>query len=293
MQQVGTGADIWRRASQSPAPRPVLKKASSRNARPRRRIGRKLKLQLQMLALFIVGVSGFLVLAKVARPLNSPAPALAEIERLMELAGLGITQVSLTGHRFTVDSDVFDALGLGQVHTMLSFDSRAAQDRIERLPWVERASIERVLPDRLEVRISERSPAAVWRLGDRNFLIDKSGRVLAPVRKDVMASLPRVAGEGAATEAGNLQALLDNYPALRQRVDVAERIGRRRWALRLTDGSTVQLPAKGEARAIARALYVAGARREEQSEIDVRVPERTLVRAPEIRKESAAPEARG
>jgi hypothetical protein len=62
-----------------------------------------------MLALFIVGVSGFLVLAKVARPLNSPAPALAEIERLMELAGLGITQVSLTGHRFTVDSDVFDA----------------------------------------------------------------------------------------------------------------------------------------------------------------------------------------
>jgi cell division protein FtsQ len=143
------------------------------------------------------------------------------------------------------------------------------------------------------VRISERSPAAVWRLGDRNFLIDKSGRVLAPVRKDVMASLPRVAGEGAATEAGNLQALLDNYPALRQRVDVAERIGRRRWALRLTDGSTVQLPAKGEARAIARALYVAGARREEQSEIDVRVPERTLVRAPEIRKESAAPEARG
>ena len=41
---------------------------------------------------------------------------------------------------------------------MLSFDSRAAQDRIERLPWVERASIERVLPDRLEVRVSERSP---------------------------------------------------------------------------------------------------------------------------------------
>jgi cell division protein FtsQ len=294
LQQVGTGADIWRRASQSPAPRPVLKKAFSRNIpRPRRRIRRKLKLQLQTLALAAVGIIAFLVFAGVARPLNSPAPALAEIERLLELAGLGITQVSLTGHRFTVDSDVFDALGLGQAHTMLGFDSRAAQDRIERLPWVERASVERVLPDRLEVRISERSPAAVWRLGDRHFLIDKSGRVLEPVRKDAMASLPRVAGEGAAAEAGKLQALLDNYPALQQRVEVAEWIGRRRWALRLTDGSVMQLPAEGEAQAIARALRVAGARGGEPSEIDVRVLERTLVRAPEVRKETVGTEARG
>ena len=69
---------------------------------------------------------------------------------------------------------------------MLSFDSRAAQDRIERLPWVERASVERVLPDRLEVRVSERSPVAVWRRGDRNFLIDGSGRVLAAIPRDAM-----------------------------------------------------------------------------------------------------------
>ena len=102
---------------------------------------------------------------------------------------------------------------------MLSFDSRAAQDRIERLPWVERASIERVLPDRLEVRVSERSPSAVWRLGDRNFLIDKSGRVLAAVPRDAMPSLPRVAGEGAATEAAGLYALLAGHPALMARVE--------------------------------------------------------------------------
>jgi hypothetical protein len=84
--------------------------------------------------------------AGVARPLSSPAPALAELERLIELAGYGLTQVSVTGHRYTLDSDIFDAIGLENAHTMLSFDTRAAQDRIERLPWVERASIERVPP---------------------------------------------------------------------------------------------------------------------------------------------------
>ena len=60
----------------------------------------------------------------------------------MSLA-IGLTQVSVTGHRYTPDSDILDAVGLDDARTMLSFDSRAAQDRIERLPWMERASIER------------------------------------------------------------------------------------------------------------------------------------------------------
>jgi cell division protein FtsQ len=251
-----------------------------------------LRLQLPMLALASVGIIAFLVFAGLARPLKSPAPALAEIERIIELAGFGLTQVSLTGHRYTLDSDVFDAVRLETARTVLSFDSRAAQDRIERLPWVERASIERVLPDRLEVHISERFPYAVWQLGSRSFLIDKSGRVLTAVPGDAMPSLPRVAGEGAATEAAGLFALLAGHPALMARVSIARRVGGRRWSLWLADGGIIQLPARGEAEALARALQIAGARGFEVREIDVRTPERTLVRELEVRKENMEQEGR-
>lgn len=298
MQQVGTGSNISRRASQSPAPRPVLKAASTsadpRTSRrpPRRRTGRKLKRLSPGLVLAVAGTLAVVVFAGVARRVNSPAPALAEIERIMELAGFGLDQVSVTGHRYTLDSDIFDAVDLGSARTMLSFDSRAAQDRIERLPWVERASIERVVPDRLEVRIVERTPFAVWRQGSRFFLIDKSGRVLGPVPKEEMPSLPRVAGEGAPAEAARLFGLLAGQPSLAQQVEFAERIGGRRWMLRLADGSTMQLPADGEAEALARGMLVAAARRPKSSEIDLRVAERTLVREPETGKENMGPVAR-
>jgi len=231
--------------------------------------------------LIALGLVAPVAFAGVARPLTSPAPALAEIERLIELAGFGLTQVSVTGHRYTLDSDIFDAIDLENAHTMLAFDTRAAQDRIERLPWVERASIERVLPDRLEVRILERSPSAVWRRNGRTFLIDATGRVLAAVPPDAMLSLPRVAGEGAARKAADLHALLAEHPQVMARVEVAERVGQRRWVLRLSDGGSVQLPAYGEAEAIARWLRVAQARGPDAVEIDVRVKARTLVRAPE------------
>ena len=173
-----------------------------------------------------------------------------------------------------------------------SFDSRAAQDRIERLPWVERASIERVLPDRLEVRVTERSPYAVWHLGNRRFLIDKSGRVLTAVPRGAMPSLPRVAGEGAAADASRLFTLLAGHPALMARIEIAERIGGRRWMLRLADGGSVQLPARGETEALARALRIAGARGSAAREIDVRVSARTLVREPESRNEILEREGR-
>jgi cell division protein FtsQ len=296
LQQVGTGAELGRRASPSPAPRPVLKEA--RPFRPRSRShrrGRLRPLKVRPLVLMMLGILAPLAFAGVARPLRTPAPALAELERLIELAGLGLTQVSVTGHRYTLDSDIFDAIGMENAHTMLAFDTRAAQDRIERLPWVERASIERVLPDRLEVRIAERSPSAVWLRNGRSFLIDPSGRVLAAVPPDAMASLPRVAGEGAAAKAASLHALLAEHPTVMARIKVAERVGQRRWVLRLADGGSVQLPAQDEREAIARWLRVAAAW-PGAVEIDVRVKERTLARVPEGSKatmEPAAPRVSG
>jgi cell division protein FtsQ len=206
-------------------------------------------------------------------------PALAEIERMLDQAGYGLTQISLTGHRLTPDSDIFDAIDLAATPTLLSFDSRAAQARVERLSWVERASIERVFPDRIEVHITERAPFAVWRLGSRTYLIDKTGRVLAAVAPSTAPSLPRVAGEGAAAEAAALFARLAEYPAFSRQIEMAERIGERRWTLRLAGGGVVELPAHGVAEALARVPELAEtAARTGANEIDLRVPGRTLVR---------------
>ncbi|MEZ0305198.1 MAG: cell division protein FtsQ/DivIB [Hyphomicrobiaceae bacterium] len=213
-------------------------------------------------------------------------PALAELEHLLDQAGYGLTQIVLTGHRLTPDSDVFDAIDLGSTPTLLSFDSRAAQARVERLSWVERASIERVFPDRLDVHITERAPFAGWRLGSRTYLIDKTGRVLAAVAANAAPSLPRVAGEGAPAGAAALFALVSGYPALANRLEIAERVGERRWRLLLVGGGTVELPAEGVAEALARFPELAqAAARAGANEIDLRVAGRTLVRMwPESRQ---------
>lgn len=285
MRQIGSGQTSWWRASQSPtpsvAPWPVLKATPVKRRRPPLVGSTRRKRRKSLLPLTALGLAGTTVALVIAgsgsaRPI---APALAEIEHMLDLAGYGLTQVSLTGHRLTPDSDIFDAVDLANAPTMLSFDSRATRKRIEALSWVEKASIERVFPDRLAVHITERTPFAVWRLGARHYLTDKTGRVLATVPANAAPGLPRLAGEGAATQAGELYALLANYPKLTRRIEVAERIGERRWTLRLIGGGTIELPADGVAEALARATALGIIAGETGfNEIDLRVAGRTLVR---------------
>lgn len=234
-----------------------------------------------MTALIGAGVlSGMaaVIVAGAPRAIRPQTSVIAEIERWAEMAGLGLQQASVHGHRFTPDGDIFDALDLTHARTLLSFDSKAARIRIESLPWVERASIERIVPDRLDVRVVERTPFAVWRNGTHTALIDKGGRVLGAVPADAMPELPRVAGKGAPTETAALFKRLAAYPELLRQLQVAERVGERRWSLHLAGGSVVLLPSEDEAGALARADALRSVATGKAVEIDLRVPGRPILR---------------
>jgi cell division protein FtsQ len=278
LQQVGPEAEIWRRASPSPTPRPVLKMAPALARRLRARglarahLARWLPVLLALAAL-LLAASTKLALS------GTPGRLFAKLETWAQLAGVGLDQVALLGHRYTADNDIFEAIDLKRARSMLSFDPQRARSRLAELPWVEEASIERVFPDRLEVRIRERTPVAVWSRGERSFLIDKQGRTLASVPADVMPQLPRLSGEGAAAAAAELFALMARFPEVRARMASAERMGGRRWTLRLMGGGAVHLPVTGEAEALAEAARLL-AKGFERAEIDVRAPARAIVREP-------------
>ena len=136
MRQIGSGQASWWRASRSPTPRPALKAATARPDRPlivaNRPSRLRLRATLPVIAIGLAGAAGFVALIGSGSSTRPTAPALAEIEHMLDLAGYGLTQVSLTGHRLTTDSDIFDALDLAQV---AEGDARAvAIDAVDERP---------------------------------------------------------------------------------------------------------------------------------------------------------------
>src|SRR4029077_14226942 len=54
----------------------------------------------------------------------------------------------------------------------------ARRSQLEQIPWVESASVQRILPNHLRVQLTERTPIAFVRNGNELALIDAHGVIL-------------------------------------------------------------------------------------------------------------------
>ena len=87
----------------------------------------------------------------------------------------------------------------------------------------------------------------------------------------------RVSGDGADTAVSELFGALAQYPALVERLQLAERRSDQRWTLHLTRGAVLQLPSEDQGEAIARAAVLVAAGFVEKGEIDLRVAGRDFL----------------
>ena len=166
-------------------------------------------------------------------------------EAITVAAGFGVKRITVEGQQRVTDVELTHALGAGPGTLMLAFDTDAAKERLEQVPWVKHAQVMRLLPSSLQVVIEERVPFAVWQSRGQTYVIDAEGAVIAPAVREAYADLPLVVGEGAGKNAADLFATLKPFDSLTKQMVAAMRVGDRRWTLKLTSGIDIMLPDDG------------------------------------------------
>jgi cell division protein FtsQ len=174
----------------------------------------------------------------------------ALVSRLLAVsadAGFAVRQVYVDGRVRTGLEELRARLGVQIGDPILGVDTDAARARLEQLTWVDQASIGRMLPGSLYIRLVERQPLALWQQGRQFAVIDRTGAVIERGLDE--ANLPEayrrlrvLVGEDAPDHAEALFALLSTEPALSERVVAATWVGDRRWNLHLDDQVDVMLP---------------------------------------------------
>ena len=196
-------------------------------------------------------------------------------------AGLTIDDVLVEGRKRTESEAILATLGVARGMPILAFDPHAAKVRLETLPWVREATVERRLPDVVFLRLREREPMALWQYEGELAVIDGDGQVIPGAQASAFAKLPLLVGEDAPRTARELLAVLDSEPDLRARVAAAIRVQGRRWNVRLDDGIDVRLPEDnpGDAWAdLARIQREHAVLQRGVVTIDLRLPDRLVVR---------------
>jgi cell division protein FtsQ len=251
--------------------------------RPARRLRRRFALGAGALLAIGVLAGGGVQLARGAWFSKAVESAVGRLEVASTAVGFAVTNVSVAGRDRESRSAVLDALDVARGTPIFGVELAAAKLRLQALPWVRTAEVERLLPDTIFVRLAERRPLAFWQRHGSLVLVADDG-VVVPIIVLVGDDAPRL---GAA-----LIDMLASEPDLAPHVAAAVRIGGRRWNLRLDSGIDVALPEQDPEGAWHR---LAALDRSEQLlerdivAVDLRLADRLVLRTPPEPTKPSAP----
>ncbi len=87
-------------------------------------------------------------------------------------------QVSISGTHYTSRRSVLEIFAADRGKSILRIPIDERRRELESIPWVESAVVRRVLPNRIAVAITERTPVAFLREGSTMALVDAQGVIL-------------------------------------------------------------------------------------------------------------------
>jgi cell division protein FtsQ len=87
-------------------------------------------------------------------------------------------QIGLAGNHIVSREAVLDKFYRDRGRSVLRIPLDARRSALEELPWVESASVQRILPNHIRVELTERTPIAFLRNGTELALIDAHGVIL-------------------------------------------------------------------------------------------------------------------
>jgi cell division protein FtsQ len=202
-------------------------------------------------------------------------------DAIANAAGFRIVSIALAGNYHVSREEVLAIAGVTGTTSLLFLDVEQARERLKTDPWIADATVLKLYPGELQIRIKERVAFALWQKDGQVSVIADDGTVLEPYVAPSLIRLPLVVGRGAGTRAKEFLALLDRHPQMRDLVRASVLVGERRWNLRLKNGIDVRLPEADIAAGLERLVALDREKNlitRDIVAIDLRLPDRVTVR---------------
>lgn len=128
-------------------------------------------------------------------------------------------QIDLAGNHIVVRDSVVGVFKPDAGKSVLTIPLDKRRGEIEQIGWVESASVQRILPNRVRVEITERTPVAFTRNGNEIALIDAHG-VILDRSGDIDARFPIISGITDALPRDERERRMQTYQELVRDLDV-------------------------------------------------------------------------
>ena len=167
-----------------------------------------------------------------------------EVKRaLVERPEFMIKVASVDGASDELAHEIREIMPLDFPVSYFDLDIKYLHKVLNDIPAVASAAIKVTVSGVLQIDISERTPAFIWRKDDVISVIDEKGKFirLATSRLDY-PELPLVIGEAANLSIADISSLMEDNQFFLDQVRAFVRVGERRWDLVLDNNLRIMLP---------------------------------------------------
>jgi cell division protein FtsQ len=167
--------------------------------------------------------------------------------------GLELREIIVFGRNRTSNRSLFWALQMAKGNHMWVQSLTTMHARLESLPWVKSACVQRRLPWTLVVHLVEKTPMAIWQNAGKKCVIDQDGKPIVGALPKKFGHLIVVTGKEAPD---HVRSLLDQLPKISRlpAIKAACFLRSQRWDLYLENGMRIQLPEHNRGKALSKML---------------------------------------
>ena len=195
---------------------------------------------------------------------------------------LVIKKIEITGTKELSRESILNVVSAEKGRPIFEFDTIKIRENIESISWVERAEVKRILNGTINIIVFEKSPIALWKKDKELFLIDTKGEIIEKNKSKKFLNLPMILGEEAPKYINELLSMLKKFPNIYENIHHFQRVGNRRWNLRLNDDSTILLPEKNYMFALEQLSSLEEKEKilsKKKVNIDMRIPKKIIFKA--------------
>ena len=166
-----------------------------------------------------------------------------------------VNLMAIDGASSTVAADIREVTALDFPVSSFDLDLDAILTQIRDLPAVGDARLRVRSGGILQVDVTERVPAVLWRRADGLAVLDEAGMVMGSAdTREAYATLPLIAGEGAYRHVAEALDLVRAAGPLGARMRGLVRMGERRWDVVLDRDQRILLPEEAPVQALERVI---------------------------------------
>ncbi len=195
---------------------------------------------LKLFALLLLIFIALLVSPKMDDVLTSLSESL-EIDDYFNL-----TTINISNNTKVTNEEIYMKLGEYLGKNILLIDLLEVKDKVKELHWIKSITVERDLPDAINIYVEEELPEALYFSNNEYHLLSRTGKILDKATDSEVASYIKIEGKDANLYFMPIVTLINGFSELQNNIEQLTYVKDRRWNVKLKNGLIILLPHEKE-----------------------------------------------